>query len=161
MTYYVVPREADPAEVAALREQYADDPSVTVIIDHRTGEAEVAPRVRKHRRPLMRRELPGCPVPGARIEQHLPPVDVSLAEQPLERIAARAREHDLAASTELRWRCHALVLVLLTERFDTQAAAHEMVPRVMDAVEAALPSYPPRSDFAQWLIRLVAKMPLD
>lgn len=161
MTYCVVPKDTDPGAVDALRLEYAEDPSVLVVLDDRAGESEPSSEILRQRRPVLRRELPGSLIPGARLEQHMPPVDVSLAEQPLGTIVARAIQHDPAASTELRWRCYSLVLIQLSERLGNRAAAHQMVPRVMDAVQDALPGYPPSGDFRSWLIKLIARLPLD
>lgn len=161
MTYCVVPKGTDPAVTEALRHQYADDPTVAVVVDERAGEPTPGSDLLKQRRPVLSRVLPGSEVPGARLEQHMPPVDVTLAEQPLESIIALAAQYDPAASTELRWRSYALVLEMLTDRIGNRATAHRIVPRVMDAIQEALPTYPPQGIFAAWLMAQISTMPLD
>lgn len=160
-TYCVVPKNTDPSVVEELRLKYADDTSVVVVLDDREGEGEPSSEVLRLRRPVLRRDLPGGLIPGARLEQHMPPVDLALADQSLDSIIAAAIAHDPAASSELRWRCYALVLIQLTDRLGSRAAAHQIVPRVMDAVQEALPTYPAHGDFSRWLIALIARLPLD
>lgn len=160
MTYCVVPADTNPTVVAALRLQYQTEPSVTVIVDEREGEAQPSAETLKQRRPALRWDLPDNTVPGARFEQHMPPVDLSLAELPDIEIIARSVRNDAAASTELRWRCYARVLVLLTVRLGNRAVAHELVPGVMDAMQRALPSYVPPADFSRWLSNFIAETSL-
>ena len=161
LSYCVVPADTDPADVEALRQQYASDPSVAVVVDTRAGEDQQGADVLKQRRPVLRSELPESLIAGARLEQHLPPVDVALADQPLEWIIAHALKQEPPASTELRWRSYAMVLSMLADRLGSQQAAHRMVPQVMDALQDALPSYSPGSDFRRWLMGLIARLPLD
>jgi hypothetical protein len=161
MTYCVVPSDTELEVVAALREQYASDPWMSVVVDDRANEEEPSTEVLMQRRPVLRSQVPGSTIPGARFEQHMPPVDVSLADLPQPEVIARATRHDPAASTELRWRCYAQVLVQLTARLNSRTEAHKLVPRVMDALQDALPTYTPDSDFSRWLRKFIADMPLD
>lgn len=143
MTYCVVPADTEAGVVTALRDKYQGDPWMSVIVDDRAGEARPSPEVLKQRRPALRWDLPGNPIPGARFEQHMPPVNVSLAELSDAEIIARAIQYDGPASTELRWRCYGRVLVLLTDRLGSRTTAHELVPKVMDAMQRSLPSFLP------------------
>jgi hypothetical protein len=160
MTYCVVPGDTDPAALAALREQYAGDPWTSVVVDDRAGEEEPSSEVKMQRRPILRSEVPGSTIPGVRLEQHMPPVDVSLADLSEAEIIHRASENDPAASTELRWRCYAQVLVQLSTRLGSRTDAHKLVPQVMDALQEALPTYTRGTDFARWLRKFIAEMPL-
>ncbi len=161
MSYYVVPSDTDADVLAALREQYASDPWTSVVVDSRKGEEEPSTEVLMQRRPILRSQMPGGTIPGAYLEQHMPPVDVSLADLSMGDIIARANEHDPAASTELRWRCYAQVLVQLTTRLNSRTEAHQLVPRVMDSLQDALPTYTPGTDFSRWLRKFITEMPLD
>jgi hypothetical protein len=161
MTYCVVPAETSPSTLAELRLEYRHDPLVSVIVDVRAAESAPSPATLKLRRPVLRWDLPGSDIPGVRFERHLPPVDVSLADLEDSELITRALEHDTAASTELRWRCYARVLAALRERTGSRQSAHELVPSVLEAMQVALPSYKPQSDFSLWLSAFVANMALD
>ncbi|MDX6590831.1 MAG: hypothetical protein QOJ13_27 [Gaiellales bacterium] len=161
ITYCVIPTDTSPTDVAALRLRFADDPSVCVILDDRAGEEQPTSETLKQRRPVLRWDVPETTIPGARFEQHMPPVDLSMADLPDAVIIARSIEHDVAASAELRWRYYARVLILLSNRLGNRTRAHELVPATMDAVQRALPDLPPGSDFSRWLAAFVAGMPLD
>jgi hypothetical protein len=160
MTYCVVPAATDATVVAELRQRFAADPMISVIVDSREGKT-VSPEVRQQRRPVLRWELSDGSASGVQFEQRMPPVDMSLAELSDAVIIARAITNDTAASTELRWRCYARMLTLLADRVGNRQAAHEMVPRMMDAMQRALPTYPPGTDFSRWLAGFVAATSLD
>ena len=161
LTYCVVPRETSPADLADLRLRYQDDPLVAVIVDSRAGESAPSSETLKLRRPVLRWPLPGEQIAGARFEQHLPPVDVQLADLGDFDLIGRALEHDAAASTELRWRCYARVFSGLRDRTGSRQTAHELVPGVLAAMQTALPTYSSKTDFSAWISTFVANMALD
>jgi hypothetical protein len=160
-SFYVVPRDTDPDAVAALREQHAGDPSVTVVVDSRQGEARPSAEVLKSRRPILAYAVPNSTVEGARIEQHMPPIALVLADASIQSVVDRAAAHDPAAAGELRWRCHALVTVELTTRLGTRARAELAFPQAMDAIIEALPTQPPSSEFWGWLLNLLPQLPVS
>jgi hypothetical protein len=161
MTYCVVPTETDPAVVTELREKFASDPWISVILDNRTQDEGPNSGMLTRRRAVLHWDPPENTIPGARFELRIPPVDMSLAHLPDDAIIARAIERDPAASTELRWRCYARVLIGLTSRLGDRATAHELVPGVMDAMQSALADYPRKTDFSRWLTTFIANTSLD
>jgi hypothetical protein len=161
MTYCVVPRETSPDVLAAMRLRFRDDPMVSVIVDARAGEPAPNSETLKLRRPVLRWELPDNEIAAARFEQHLPPVDVELADLGDSELIARALEHDAAASTELRWRCYARVFAGLRDRTGSRTTAHELVPGVLAALQTALPTYSSTTDLSAWISTFVATMALD
>jgi hypothetical protein len=159
-TFYVVPRDTDPFVVESLRAQHQSDPSIVVVVDKRDGEERPSAAVLKQRRPVLRRSVDG-PVAGARIEQHIPPIALTLAEEPLEAIIRQAAALDPAAAGELRWRSCEFVMMQLTELYGNRDRASAEFPRVMDAILEALPDLKRPEDFHSWLLSLTPRLARD
>ena len=156
-TFYVVPKDTDPIVVESLRKQHESDPSIVVVVDKRQGEERPSSAVLAQRRPVLRRSVDG-PVAGARLEQHIPPIALTLAEESLETIIKRAAAIDPAAAGELRWRSYEFVIMQLEELYGNRRKAEAHFPRVMDAIIEALPQLEDAEDFHTWLLTMTPRL---
>src|SRR5688500_12836887 len=119
--YCLVPRE-DEDLADALREHYADDERVQVIVDRRTGrdrreEREDDPSFNRRqgldrRRGVVPRKLRALPpelyarADRVRWVQRMLPIGVGTESLGFDEVLARVREHDPEAPTELYWRVY-------------------------------------------------------
>lgn len=160
----MVPAGTDPEVIEALQRKYAHDPSVKVIVDRREGSRELGKFGENRRSPVLRRrvdgDVPGADAPGIRLEAHLPAIDATLADAPIEVIITRAAAHDPEASAELRWRCHQIVSSRLRARLRSSDAADKAVPAMMDKVQEELAHYVEGYDFNAWLVEVVDNLPI-
>ena len=157
-TFYVVPKDTDPILVESLRKQHESDPSIVVVVDKRQGEERPSSAVLAQRRPVLRRSVTDGPVAGARLEQHIPPIALTLAEESLETIIKRAAALDPPAAGELRWRSYEFVIMQLEELYGNRRRAEAEFPRVMDAIIEALPQLEDAQDFHSWLLTLTPRL---
>ncbi|HVL95763.1 MAG TPA: hypothetical protein VM266_07865 [Solirubrobacteraceae bacterium] len=160
-TYCVLPAGTDPEVVAAVRRHFEHDESVQVVVDRRAGELAGAPLPpgANRRRPILRRPIEDAPleidVEGARFEHPLPPIDGSMADEPMDTVIEGARANDLVAAGELRWRLRALVAARLEHRLGSEQRASRRLAPTLDALHDALPEYDGEDEFVDWVIELV------
>lgn len=152
--YCLVPRE-DEDIVEPLRQHYADDPRVQVIIDRRNGEDRREERAENpsferragtdRRRGVVPRRLRDLPpelyarADRVRWVQRMLPIGVGTESLEFDEVLNRVRKHDPEAPTELYWRVyermHSRLQQLYSSRERADRAVIEAYGRVLDALD--------------------------
>ena len=153
---YLVP--ADRAEaLARLRERFADEPRVDVVVDRRERQRAAPPRTQplRHRAPVAERDparaLPDLPADGVRLVQPLAPVGRVHETTSLDELVTRSLAAEPAAVSELWWRTGERVMARLRLQVGRRRAdrsTSQVLGRILDE----LPGYDPQDEpLQEWL----------
>ena len=149
---------ADRAEeLERLREQFADEPRVEVVVDRRERRRAAPPRSQ----PLQRRALvaerdpsravPDLPADGVRLVQPLEPVGRVHETTSLDELVTRSLAAEPAAVSELWWRTGERVMTRLrlhVGRRRADRSTSQVLGRILDE----LPTYDPQDEpLEDWL----------
>ena len=157
---YLVP--ADRAEaLARLRERFADEPRVDVVVDRRERQRAAPPRTQplRHRAPVAERDparaLPDLPADGVRLVQPLEPVGRVHETTSLDELVTRSLAAEPAAVSELWWRTGERVMARLRLQVGRRRAdrsTSQVLGRILDE----LPAYDPLDEpLEEWLDEVV------
>ena len=148
---------ADRAEeLARLRERFADEPQVEVVVDRRERQRPAPPRPQLRRRaPVAERDparaLPDLPADGVRLVQPLEPVGRVHEATSLDELVTRSLAAEPAAVSELWWRTGERVMTrlrLLVGRRRADRSTSQVLGRILDE----LPAYDPQDEpLEEWL----------
>lgn len=143
-------------ELARLRERFADEPQVEVVVDRRERRRAVPARTQLRRRaPVAERDparaLPDLPADGVRLVQPLEPVGRVHEATSLDELVTRSLAAEPAAVSELWWRTGERVMTrlrLLVGRRRAERSTSQVLGRILDE----LPAYDPLDEpLEEWL----------
>ena len=171
--YLLVPPHLEAATLSPLREHFAEDPLVEVIVERRTSLMrpgidnrilrDVDDLSRAERRaPTIPRGMPPLPphlaayAPELQIRHRLPAVRSGLVDLTVEQVVERARSADPDAHTELIWRSservHQRMRLHVTDEPRLDGAVKGAFGHVFDSLDEFDPE---SSSYHSWLDRKV------
>ena len=170
--FLLVPPHLEAELLGPLERHFADDPTVTVIVERRSGERRpgVDDQVLRYeqfsrqerRAQTVPRGLPPLPpeleryADELRIRHRLPAVRAGLEDLRTEQVVQRAREGEPAAHTELIWRTnervHRRVAMHVKDPGLVDSAVKEVFGHIFDHLEEFDPE---RSSLDAWMDRKV------
>ena len=163
--YCLVPAKLADKLLAPLREHFADDPSVAVIVEQRDRASDprpVTPEGRRHwRAPVARRDLMRALPPELHSQarhvqfvQRMEPLGREHESASTAELLRATRANDLAAVSEMWWRVSARVRARLQVRLGDVAAekaASDVLGHILDELE----SYDEEQPLLAWIDELV------
>ncbi len=170
--YLLVPSALESEVLEPLREHFADEDDVEVIVERRSGERRMGvddrilrelttPRSER-RAQTVPRSLPELP-PGLerhagalRVVQRLTPVRSGLEDLEMQEVVRRAQEGDPDAPTEVYWRTYERVHRRLSLRLADPAVAEREVKPLYGGIFDRLGEFDPEQlSLESWLDRVV------
>jgi hypothetical protein len=170
--YVLVPPELESEVLEPLREHFAPDEHVEVIVERRAGERRMGiddrilrdlsmPRSER-RAQTVPRSLPGLPpqlephAEALRVVQRLTPVRSGLEDLEMHEVVRRAQDGDPDAPTEIYWRTYERVHRRLSLRLADPAAAEREVKPLYGGIFDRLGEFDPEQvSLESWLDRVV------
>jgi hypothetical protein len=154
---YLVAAERADELVSPLREHFADEPRVEVVVDRRERKRAAPPRGQRlrHRAPVAERDpartVPDLPIDGVRLVQPLEPVGRVHEATSLDELVTRSLAAEPAAVSELWWRTGERVMTRLRLHVGRRRADRStglVLGRILDE----LPAYDPQDEpLEEWL----------
>jgi hypothetical protein len=169
--FCLVPAKLADKLLAPLREHFADDPSVAVIVeqrDHAHEQRPPTPEGRRHwRAPVARRDLLRALPPAlhhqarhVQFVQRMEPLGRAYEGATTAELLRATRANDLAAVSEMWWRVSARVRARLRVRLGddvAEKAAGEVLGHILDQLEG----YDEEQSLLAWIDELVDRSAIE